>query len=102
MDFGVPNLGKRVMAHVIDSLAATDPDRRICCMPESPDNPQVFVDLSVKKLAHAINHTSLWIVREFGKSDAFNETLAYLGSNDVRYLVMVIACNKTGYKVCIQ
>ncbi|XHF98585.1 hypothetical protein AWENTII_002133 [Aspergillus wentii] len=67
-------------------------------MPESPENPQAYVDLSVQKLAHAINYMSWWIEKEFGKSDTFNETVAYLGANDVRYLVIVIACNKTGHK----
>ncbi|KAJ5098005.1 hypothetical protein N7532_005006 [Penicillium argentinense] len=98
MDFGVPNIGNRVMAHVIDNLARTDPGRKVCSIPEIPDNPRSYVDLNVKKLAHAVNYMSWWIVEQFGNSDTFNETLAYLGANDVRYLVVVLACNKTGYK----
>lgn len=90
------------MAHVIDELAETDPDRKVCSMPGSPDKPREFVELGVKKLAHAINYMSWWIEKEFGKGDSFNETMAYVGANDVRYLVIVVACNKTGYKACIQ
>lgn len=102
MSFGDPSSGKRVMALVIDDLAHVDPNRKVCSMPESPGNPQVYVELSVKQLAHAINYMSWWILKEFGKGDSVNETLAYFGSNDVHYLVMVVACNKTGYKVCVQ
>lgn len=102
MNLGIPNIGTRTMAHAIDELAETDPGRRVCRMPESPDNPRVFFDLGIKKLAHAVNYMSWWIEKEFGKEDSYNKTVAYLGANDVRYLVMVVTCNKTGYKVCIQ
>ncbi|KAL4966920.1 uncharacterized protein BDV14DRAFT_170376 [Aspergillus stella-maris] len=95
---GIPNLGKRLMAKVIDELAVLDPERRICSMPEPPDSAKAYGDLSTKTLAHAINSLSWWIVQSFGKGDCYKETLAYMGPNDVRYLVMVVACNKTGYK----
>lgn len=101
MDLKIPNIGSRTMAHAIDELAEKDPGRRVCRMPESPDNPRVFFDLGIKQLAHAINYMSWWIEKEFGKGDSYSETVAYLGANDVRYLVMVVACNKTGYKVCL-
>ncbi|KAJ5766758.1 uncharacterized protein N7511_004374 [Penicillium nucicola] len=97
-DFAIPSLGKRVMAHVIDSLAEAHPEKKVCSMPGSSNSPETYVDLSVQQLAHAVNFMAWWIEKEFGKSDSYNETLAYLGSNDVRYLVIVIACNKTGYK----
>lgn len=98
----IPNIGKRIMAQVIDGLAETDPERKICSMPESAENSDTYVDLSVKGLAHAVNYTAWWIEREFGKPDSFEETLAYIGANDVRYLIMVLSCNKTGYKVCFM
>lgn len=95
----IPSIGKRVMAQVIDYLAETDPERKICSMPQSAEDPGIYVELSAKSLARAINHMAWWIEETFGKSNSFDETLAYIGANDVRYLVMVIACNKTGYKV---
>lgn len=96
-----PPIGKRLMAHVIDGLAETDPERKVCAMPKSPGTPDDYVDLPVRKLAQAINYMSWWIEKQFGKGGSFNETIAYIGANDVRYLIMVVACNKTGYKVCI-
>jgi hypothetical protein len=87
------------MAQVIDDLALTNPERKICSMPESPDSAHIYVDLNVKSLSQAINYTAWWIEKSFGKCASFDETLAFLGANDVRYLVMVIACNKTGFKV---
>lgn len=96
-----PPIGKRLMADVIDSLAETDPERKVCAMPKSPGTPDEYVDLPVRKLAQAINYTAWWIEEQFGKDGSFRETIAYIGANDVRYLVMVVACNKTGYKVCI-
>lgn len=100
---GLPTapIGKRLMAQVIDSLAETDPERKVCAMPKSPSTPDEYVDLPVYKLAEAVNYMSWWIEKQFGKGGSFSETIAYIGANDVRYLVMVVACNKTGYKVCV-
>lgn len=98
-NFGTPKIGERLMAQVIDDLALTDPERKVCSMPESIDSPHIYTDLSVKKLSQAINYMAWWIEKSFGKCTSFDETLAFLGANDVRYLVMVIACNKTGFKV---
>ncbi|KAI9371724.1 hypothetical protein BJX61DRAFT_548133 [Aspergillus egyptiacus] len=94
----LPPIGRRLMADVIDGLAQTDPERRVCSMPKSPRDPDDYVDLPVSKLAHAVNYMASWIEKRFGKGDSFRETIAYIGANDVRYLVMVVACNKTGYK----
>ncbi|KAL4794339.1 hypothetical protein BDV19DRAFT_390398 [Aspergillus venezuelensis] len=95
---GISNLGKRLMATVIDDLAVSGPERKICSMPERPDSADAYGDLSAKTLSHAINSLPWWIVENFGTGDDYEETLAYMGPNDVRYLVMVVACNKTKYK----
>ncbi|KAK2861154.1 putative NRPS-like protein biosynthetic cluster [Arthroderma sp. PD_2] len=95
---GAENIGKRLMAQVIDSLSEEDPDRRVCTMPKGADCSDGFFDLTFRQLARMVNHMSWWIEEVFGRSISPTETLAYLGSNDVRYLVMVMACNKTGYQ----
>lgn len=92
------DVGKRLMAHVIDDLAVRDPGRTLCVMGKGLDVADGFFDVTFKELAHAINYTSWWIEKTFGHSSNY-ETLTYIGANDIRYIVFVIACNKTGYKV---
>ena len=88
------------MAHVIDDTAGSDPTRKVCSIPKGSSISDGFVDFTFNELAHAVNYTAWWIERVFGRSSK-EETLTYIGANDIRYLVVVTACNKTGYKVSI-
>jgi hypothetical protein len=91
-------IGKRLMVQVIDDLAEQDPERKVCAVPKGSEISDGFFDLTFRELAHAVNYMSWWIVESLGRSPNM-ETLTYIGSNDIRYLIMVMACNKTGYKV---
>lgn len=88
----------RLFAAVIDELAEKTPDRKFCSMPKGPNVSDGFRDITVKEIAKAVNYTAWWIEKRLGRSDNF-ETLSYMAANDVRYLVFILASNKTGYKV---
>ncbi|EEQ29776.1 putative NRPS-like protein biosynthetic cluster [Microsporum canis] len=91
-------IGRRFMAQAIDRLSELEPDRKVCIVPKGPNSSDGFYDLTFKQLAHAINYMCWWIEESFGRNASSPVTLAYLGANDIRYLVMVMACNKTGYQ----
>lgn len=86
------------MAHLIDELAVQDPGKTACVVAKGPEVEDGFANFTFKELAHAVNYASWWIERKFGRSSKY-ETLTYIGANDIRYLVFIVACNKTGYKV---
>lgn len=89
------------MPHVIDSLALESPQKVVCIMPRDNDHTNGYIPLNFGQLAHAVNYMSWWIEDTFGsRKGSSMEALVYLGANDIRYLVMVMACNKTGYEVC--
>ena len=92
------NAGKRLVAHIIDDMALREPGRTLYVAGKSQQVSDGTFDISAKDLAQCVNYTSWWIMRVFGRSDEY-ETLAYIGITDIRYLVFIIACNKTGYKV---
>lgn len=97
---GTHKIGKRLMANVVDDIAEGDPERTVCIMPEKTDSSESFVNLNFRQLAHAVNYMSWWIEKSFGRHNSSpQETLTYLGANDARYLIIVMACNKTGYQV---
>lgn len=60
-----------------------------------------FVDISCHELARGINRCSWWLENELGKARSF-ETVEYLGIPDLRYTMLMFACVKVSYKVCIQ
>ncbi|GAD93051.1 hypothetical protein PVAR5_1651 [Paecilomyces variotii No. 5] len=82
---------------VVDDLAENAPDKRFAVIPRGPELTDGFRDLSMKDLAQAVNFMSWWIEDTIGPARS-SETLAYLGSNDVRYFVFMLACQKTGYQ----
>jgi acyl-CoA synthetase (AMP-forming)/AMP-acid ligase II len=45
-----------------------------------------------------VSYTAWWIDKTIGQGTK-SEPLAYMGANDIRYVVFFLACMKTGYVV---
>ncbi|MCJ1313636.1 hypothetical protein MMC25_007315 [Agyrium rufum] len=90
--------GQRLLPTYIDELARSDPDRLYVSVPRSTDIKDGFRDVSFQTFANAINRCAWWIEKTLGRSDNF-ETLAYLGPQDLRYCILVVAAIKTGHKM---
>ncbi|KAJ9194745.1 hypothetical protein DTO164E3_7166 [Paecilomyces variotii] len=99
-DYDKATVGRRLFASVLDDLAQKSPDKKACVIPKGAEVSDGFRDLTFKELAHAVNYTSWWIEKKLGRSSNL-ETLSYMSANDIRYIVFVIACNKTGYKALL-
>ncbi|KAI9371137.1 hypothetical protein BJX61DRAFT_543936 [Aspergillus egyptiacus] len=90
--------GKRLLPHIIDHLAQFYPEKIAGSLPRNNSTTDDgFRELTYRELAHAIHYTSWWIENNYGRSDK-SDTLTFIGANDIRYLVMIMACNKTGYQ----
>ncbi|KAJ5745729.1 hypothetical protein N7520_010911 [Penicillium odoratum] len=88
---------KRILSTTVDKIAVKNPENRFAVIPRGPDLTDGFQDLSFKDLARAVNYLSWWIDSTIGPAKS-PETLAYMGSNDMRYFMFMLACQKTGYK----
>ena len=93
-----PEPGKRLLAKYVDYLAMSDPDRRFALIPRSEDVNDGFREVTIHDIARAVNSMSWWIKKHLGPARE-EETIAYMGSNDIRYIVLILASNKTGHKV---
>lgn len=77
--------GKRLLPVIIDQLAHEDPDRPWGSIPRDDyDLSQGYADISYAAFANAINKLAWMVEKSIGRSDSF-ETIAYLGTPDVRY-----------------
>ena len=92
------SVDKRLLATTIDGRARTTPDERFAVIPQGSDLSSGFRNISMKDLAAAVNSMCWWIESTIGPAK-YRETLAYLGNNDIRYFIFMIACQKTGYQV---
>lgn len=64
---------------VIDQRARDEPDSPWCSLPvDDYDLSKGFEDISISRLAKAVNQLAWFIEKAIGRSDIF-ETVAYLG-----------------------
>ncbi|RWA05427.1 hypothetical protein EKO27_g9681 [Xylaria grammica] len=84
---------------VIDEIARDDPNRPWASIPiDDDDLSRGYGDINFVALANAINRLAWIIDSAVGQSTTF-ETIAYLGSSDIRYHMIQMAACKTGHKV---
>jgi hypothetical protein len=50
-------------------------------------------------LANAVNRASWWLEKTLTSEEEKENAFVYLGPNDLRYLILVLATMKTGRKV---
>ncbi|RYP76208.1 hypothetical protein DL769_003679 [Monosporascus sp. CRB-8-3] len=94
-----PNCGRRLLPAVIDELARDEPSRPWASIPiDDWDLSRGYEDVSYGTFANAINELAWFIVNSIGRSSTF-ETIAYLGTPDIRYHMIEMASCKTGHKV---
>ena len=91
--------GRRLLPSLIDEIAATDPERIYLSLPKTAEPQEGYEDINFRSFAKAINRCSWWIEDHVGKAQQGFPTIAYIGPQDPRYLILILACVKTGYKV---
>ena len=92
--------GERLLVHVIDDVAERDPGRCFCIVPRSQPG-HGFQKVTYAQFANAINTVAWWIEQECGKGIDY-ETIAYVGPNDLRYIILTFAAQKTFHKVRVR
>jgi acyl-CoA synthetase (AMP-forming)/AMP-acid ligase II len=92
-------LSHQLLPTVIETRAKLDPNGVFAKFPVS----SISYDSGFRSITHlealnAINHVAWTLEENFGKGQNF-ETVAYIGPNDPRYHIVLIAGIKAGYKV---
>ncbi|KAJ0123869.1 nonribosomal peptide synthetase [Diaporthe amygdali] len=90
--------GRRLLPTLIDEVSSQDPDRECFQIPRSSEPSDGWRILTWKDMANAVNRCAHRIIELCGtpEKDSF-PVIAYLGPNDVRYIVLMIAAVKAGY-----
>jgi acyl-CoA synthetase (AMP-forming)/AMP-acid ligase II len=93
--------GRRPLARVIDDVASETPSRPFAFVPCSQDPRDGWKAVSFKMVANAINFVAHRMTRELEPNLSSNgtfPTVAYVGPNDLRYFILMVACLKVGYQ----
>ncbi|KAI0400140.1 hypothetical protein F4802DRAFT_508155 [Xylaria palmicola] len=93
------DFGRRLVPHVVDDIASRDPQRECFSIPRTSDPKDGWKVVTFKQYANAINRGAQKIIANSGLPpvDSF-PTIAYIGPNDARYVVFMLAAVKAGYK----
>ncbi|PFH59853.1 hypothetical protein XA68_11773 [Ophiocordyceps unilateralis] len=94
-----PAYGHRLPVNIVDEVAATDPTRPFVFAPRSNKPEDGWAPITYEQVARAVNHVAHIIAQtvKSGSEEAF-PTLAYVGPNDIRYGIIMLACIKAGCK----
>jgi acyl-CoA synthetase (AMP-forming)/AMP-acid ligase II len=92
--------GRRLIVNIVDERARTSPDREWISVPRSSSPSDGWKPITYAEAANAINRVAHKI-KETLPADAFSDqndfpTIAYIGPNDARYLVMTLGAIKAG------
>lgn len=79
---------------LIDQRASDTPDRTFAIIPRTANISDGYREYKYSELAQAVNKISWWLDQELGKSVNL-ETIAYMGSPDLRYSFLVVGALKT-------
>lgn len=91
--------GRRLLVTILDETAKVTPDKPIASVPRTPDLTDGWRDISFREIAHAVDELAWWFHETVGASKN-SETVIYMGINDIRYMVFILAAIKVGLKVC--
>ncbi|OLN95479.1 Iterative polyketide synthase CazM 7 [Colletotrichum chlorophyti] len=93
------DFGCRLIPHVIDDVALKHPDKECFQIPRSNNPEDGWRIITFQDYAKAIDRAAHKIVDEYGRASSDDiPTIAYIGPNDARYVVLLVAAIKAGYK----
>ncbi|OJD14718.1 hypothetical protein AJ78_04973 [Emergomyces pasteurianus Ep9510] len=93
---GYPKVEIRTLSADVDHLKESNPEQLFCIHPVSPDISQGWRKVTMKDLSGAIDYLARWIEENVAPRSN-QETLAYMGANDIRYAAFILACTRIGH-----
>ncbi|KAF5010120.1 hypothetical protein FDECE_3706 [Fusarium decemcellulare] len=93
-------IGRRLLPHLVDEVAHDQPERILYEFPTSTDLNQPWLRITARQFANSINRAAHWLESVLGRA-AGDDTppIGYVGPQDLRYLIFVVAAIKAGYVV---
>lgn len=98
---GSLGLEQRTPLQALEAIAKEDPQRLYCIHPKSSDISEGWNNIRFQDLSVAINRTAHWIQENVAPATE-PQTLAYMGTNDIRYVAFVFASMKLQHTVRIK
>jgi acyl-CoA synthetase (AMP-forming)/AMP-acid ligase II len=92
------DIGRRTLPAEIDRQAKVRPEKIVHSVPISSNLADGYRDVTILEFAKAIDRACEYLEPLIGTSNTL-DTVAYYGPPDLRYLILIIAVNKLGFKL---
>ena len=90
---------KQLLNNIVDGMSKVKPSAIYAEIPNNFDTYDGgYRSITYRALANAINGVAWSLEGMLGKSQD-HQTLAYIGPNDIAYVMMILGAVKAGYKV---
>ena len=90
---------KQLLNNIVDGMSTIRPSAIYAEIPTKSDTyDSGYRSITYRALANAINGVAWFLENTLGKSSD-HQTLAYIGPNDITYVMMILGAVKAGYKV---
>lgn len=97
-----PNIrGQRLLPSLLDELSANRPTCVLYSFAKTSSPADGFQDVTTREFARAVNRCAWYLEETLGRGENF-PTLTYMGPQDIVYLILTLACVKTGYKLFLS
>ncbi|KAK6725307.1 hypothetical protein SNK04_004112 [Fusarium graminearum] len=95
-----PQSHHNVLVKFVDNIAKNEPERPFVFIPSGDKAQDGWKPVTYAQLNNAINYMAHSLSKTITRSPNDEEfpTIAYIGSNDMRYTIMLFACIKAGFK----
>ena len=94
-----PEFEPRLLTYVLEQEASQSPDRLFCTHPLSLKRLEDgWRRITIGELNNAVNNLAWWIEKNVAPKK-HQMRLVYIGSNDIRYAIFVLACWKLDHCV---
>lgn len=98
----LPRSAEQLLPSLIDQTAKSHPQRLYAEIPASPTTcDEGWRKITYSDFANAIYGVS-WLLNETLGQGMNHDTIAYIGPNDLTYVIMILGASRAGYKVRIQ
>ena len=92
---------KQLLNNVVDGMAKERPWATYAEIPKLFDSyREGYRQVTYAALANAVNGVA-WLLKDQIGESKNHQTLAYIGPNDIGYVVMILGAVKAGYKVSL-
>ncbi|KAL8971945.1 MAG: hypothetical protein Q9183_000808 [Haloplaca sp. 2 TL-2023] len=92
---------KQLLNNIVDGTARTRPSAVYAEVPRSFQSyDSGYRKITYRALANAVNGVAWWLEQELGHGQD-HQTLAYLGPNDMAYVMIILGAVKAGYKILV-